>query len=204
MSHNLKRIFIILFLLVLVISPVAAQDNGEPTEDPDGITVTIPGDGDEGNGNIAGIPPYQFVGLVSLVVLILIYAAYENHSSRKLHLEAIDRLFKSTPPFIREPAFGFVSGVGDNILAGLDELARATEWTNLDDEAQAEAARLWQETKDRWQELKQGFTPAQSDPTRDKMTAIRNAQNLLESEGWNTVPPTGYNPDWLDDPNAVG
>jgi hypothetical protein len=105
---------------------------------------------DDGGGEIA---PYQFIIMAGLVGFVLIYTAFESRSNRKLHLEAVNLLYKSTPPLIREPGFNFVAGTGDNILDVLDGLSKMTTWTDLDDKAKERAAAYWEEVKARWVEL---------------------------------------------------
>lgn len=139
-NRNYAILVLVIVLVAAFASPVAAQD---------ALTPTIPGGSDD------GMPLTQLL-LFGVVVLAFGYAAYENRSNRKLHLEAIDRLYKSAPPFIRQPAYDLVSGTSDNVINELDRLAQGTTWTDLDDRAVAEGRRILNEAKARWEQLRTG------------------------------------------------
>jgi hypothetical protein len=137
----MKRIVMLLILVLLFIgvSAVNAQE---------GLTVVVPPVEDDG-----GMSPLYIVGMVVLVIASFVFAAFMSVTQRAIHLEAIDLLHKSTPSLVRQPAYEFVAGTGDNILAEIDKIATATTFTDLDDRAQEQAAALWQEMKARWAQL---------------------------------------------------
>lgn len=152
---NWKRfslIIVLMFSLSGIAAPVRAQPDIIQAPDPLTDTGGIPGD----NGQL---PPYQFLGMLALIVLAYAYSAYERHSDRKLHLEAIDRLYHSVPPFVRQPGYEFVVGTGSNVLDTLDRLSQITTWTDLDDRGVAAWKRTLDEMKGRWQELVEGKIP---------------------------------------------
>lgn len=152
MNWKQFSIIVLLFVLIFGALPVSAQPQSpEPLTDTGGIIV-VPGDDGQ-------LPPYQFLGMLVLIVLAYVYSAYERHSDRKLHLEAIDRLYHSVPPFVRQPGYEFVVGTGSNVLDTLDRLSQITTWTDLDDRGVAAWKRTLDEMKGRWQELVEGKIP---------------------------------------------